>query len=454
VRLMPGSLRARLILVSALGASAALILCLILLYLMLVRQLNTALDDDLAQRSHDLATAATHGDLGAVQRDPLAQLYAGDGTLISGSPALARTRLLSVPEVRTLTGKRLTHRSFPLPRGTAPARQLSRRIRHGRVLAVVVSTRTVQAARERLASMLFLAAPALIGLLVVACRLVVRASLRPVRALTREAATISSLETGHRLPRVAGDDEIAELSRTLDGMLVRLRVAVERERAFVDDASHELRTPVAVLRGQLELALAATGHPEEVDRSLNASLAEVDRLTRLTDDLLLLARERAGTLMLRDEPIDLLDLANAEARRLGPVLGLRVEITGEPAVIDGDGERLGQVIANLAANSSAAGASVLRITITREPGTVTLEVADDGPGFPPGLLDSAFERFARGDPARTRGTSGAGLGLSIVRVVVVAHGGTVEARNGVPLGGAVITVRLQAGTAYGHTRGS
>jgi two-component system OmpR family sensor kinase len=444
VPLMPGSLRARLILVSTLGASAALILCLVLLYLMLVRQLNTALDDDLTQRSHDLATAATHGDLGAVQRDPLAQLYAGDGTLISGSPALARTRLLSVSEVRTFTGRRLTHRSFPTADGTAPARQLSRRILHGRVLAVVVSTRTVRAARVRLASVLFLATPALIGLLAAAGWLVVRASLRPVRALTREAATISSLETGHRLPRVAGDDEIAELARTLDGMLVRLRVSLERERAFVDDASHELRTPVAVLRGQLELALAAAGRPEEVNRSLNASLTEVDRLTRLTDDLLLLARERAGTLILRDEPLDLLDLAGVEAHRLGPVLGLRIEVSGEPTVVEGDGDRLCQVIANLAANSSAAGAGVLRLTIGREPGIVTIEVADDGPGFPPELLDAAFERFARGDPARTRGASGAGLGLSIVRVVIAAHGGSVEARNGAPLGGAVVTVRLLA----------
>lgn len=445
MRLLPGSLRARLLLVSTLGASAALVLSLVLLYLMLVRQLNTALDDDLTQRGHDLETAVAQGDLGAVQRDPLAQLYAGDGTLISGSPSLARVRLLSVSEVRTLTGKRLTRRSLPLARGTESARQLSRRIPHDRVLAVAVSTGTVRAARERLASVLFLAAPALIAVLAAVGWLVIRAALRPVRLLTREAAMITSLDTGHRLPRVPGDDEIAELADTLDGMLTRLRVAVDRERAFVDDASHELRTPVAVLRGQLELALATTDHPEEVERSLHASLAEVERLTRLTDDLLLLARDRAGTLILRDEPIDLLDLVRAEARRLGPAFGLRVEVAGEPVVIEGDGERLRQVIGNLAANSAAAAASVLRLTITREPGEVTLEVADDGPGFPPGLLDSAFERFARGDPARTRGTPGAGLGLSIVRVVVAAHGGSVEAGNGAPLGGAVITVRLPAG---------
>ncbi|MCW2863929.1 MAG: integral rane sensor signal transduction histidine kinase [Actinoallomurus sp.] len=444
MRLMPRSLRVRLVLASTLGASAALIFCLVLLYVLLVRQLNTALDEGLRQRSHDVAAAARRGDLGAVQRDPLAQLYDRDGTLIAGSPSLARVRLLSVAEVRGLTGETFTPRSYPLARGAAPARQFSRRTVDGDVLAVMVSTRTVEAARERLASVLLFAAPALIGLLAVAGWLIVRAALHPVRVLTREAAMISSLDTGHRLPRVVGDDEIAELAGTLDSMLGRLRVAFERERAFVDDASHELRTPVAVLRGQLELALDASGHPEEVERSLRASLAEVERLSRLTEDLLLLARDRAGTLVLRHEPIDLLDLAGAEASRLEPAFGLSMEVTGDPVVIEGNEHRFRQVIANLVANSAAAGASTLRLTITRAPRDITLQVADDGPGFPPGLLHSAFERFTRGDPARTRGPDGAGLGLSIVRVVIAAHGGTVEARNGAPLGGAVITIRLPA----------
>lgn len=444
MRLVPGSLRGRLFLAFTLGMSAALILCLVLLYLLLVRQLNVALDDDLNQRSHDLATAATQGDLGAVRRDPLAQLYAGDGTLISGSPALADVRLLSAADVRGFTGRRLLHRS--LPPHSAPARMLARRIRHGRVLAVAMSTRTVEAARSRLALLLFLAVPGLIGVLALAGWAVIHAALRPVRTLTREAAAISSLDAGRRLPSVPGDDEIAELARTLDAMLARLRIAFERERAFVDDASHELRTPIAVLRGQLELGLAATGHPQEVERSLEASLTEADRLARLTEDLLLLARERAGTLALRREPVDLLDLAAAEAHRLEPVLGLRIDVTGDPAVVDADSERLRRIIANLAANSTAAGAQILRLTISRKPGEVRIQVADDGPGFPPDFMDSAFERFARADTARTRRTGGAGLGLSIVRSVVTAHDGTVEVNNGPPLGGAVITIHLPAQT--------
>lgn len=438
---IPGSLRVRLVLVFTLGASAALILCLILLYLMFARQLNTALDEDLAQRSGDLATAAFQGDFGAVQRDPLAQLYAPDGALLSSSPSLANRRLLSPSEVQTFRGRTLITRSLPLS-GHAPARQLSRRIRHDRVLAVAVSSKTVETARERLASVLFIAAPLLIGALAVTDWLIVRTALRPVRALTRKASTISSVETGLRLPRVPGDDEIAELARALDNMLARLRVAFERERAFVDDASHELRTPIAVLQGHLELALATTGRPEEVKQSLRAALREADRLSRLAEDLLLLAREQAGPLSVCHEPVDLLDLARAEAERLETVLSLSVEVAGDPVVVVGDGNRLRQVIANLAANSAAAGATALRLTTTRNVDCVTLEAADDGPGFPPDLLPLAFERFVRGDRARTRGSSGAGLGLSIARIVITAHGGTVEATNGAPLGGAVITARL------------
>jgi two-component system OmpR family sensor kinase len=441
MRLLPVSLRARLLLAFTLGVSAALIGCLVLLYVLLVRQLNTTLDEDLTDRSSDLASAAYTGDFGPVQRDPLAQLYAGDGTLIAGSPALAGVRLLGPAEVRGFSGRHIVHR--PLPDQT-PGRMLARRIRRGRVLAVAASTRTMETARARLSSVLLLATPGVIGVLTLAGWVVVHAALRPVRRLTRQAAAISSLDTGQRIPPVPGDDEIAELARTLDAMLARLRVAFERERAFVDDASHELRSPVAVLRGQLELALGASGHPEEVRRSLEASLTETDRLSRLTEDLLLLARVRAGLLALRGEPVDLLDLAAEEARRLEPSLGLRIGVTGDPAVLDADADRLRRVLANLATNSAAAGAGTLRLTITRRPHEVTIEAADDGPGFPPDFLGSAFERFTRADTARTRGKAGAGLGLSIVRSVVTAHGGTIAAGNGPPLGGAVITIHLPA----------
>jgi len=444
---MPRSVRARLTLVSAIGAAAALGVCLALLYVTLERELAAALDAGLSARSGDLVAAARAGELPVVARDPLAQLYAANGTMLVSSPSLGDRRLLPADEARRLQTRNLDTRSLPAGRDAASTavRVLSTRLADGRVLSVGVSAEPLQDTRRRLLRVLLLAAPFLICVLAATTWLVVRAALRPVDVLTREAVAISSLEADRPLPTVPGDDEIARLASTLDDMLARLRVAFERERAFIDDASHELRSPIAVLRGEIELALSATGDPAEVERSLRAALSEAERLSRLAEDLLLLARERAGSLVVRQEPVDLVDLAATEARRLEPVLGLRIRVSGDPAVVQGDADRLRQLLANLAHNSATAGSTTVRVHVTADRASATLQVADDGPGFPPSVQHSAFERFARGDHARTPGASGAGLGLSIVRAVVAAHGGAVEARNGEPLGGAVVTVRLPLG---------
>jgi len=272
-------------------------------------------------------------------------------------------------------GSVTTTRAVPIGPGgrSQDVRLLSRRLGSDRVLTVGVSAEPLLEARQRLLAVLLVAGPALLGLLALAGWLVVRAALRPVDALTREAAAISSLESGRQLPAVPGDDEIARLARTLEGML---------------------------------------------------------------------ARERAGLLVVQREPVDLLELAGAEARRLGPPLGLDIDVAGIPVVVAADADRLRQVLGNLVHNSAAAGARRVQVRIGQDRDVVTVQVADDGPGFPAEVRDSAFDRFVRGDRARTPGSSGAGLGLSIVRAVIVAHGGTVSASSGVPLGGAVVTARL------------
>ncbi|MFB4318780.1 sensor histidine kinase [Actinomadura sp. 21ATH] len=444
MRLLPGTLRGRVTLVAAVGATGVLVICLIVLFVTLNQQLWSALDAGLRSRAGDLSASVRAGDLAELSGDPIAQLYAPDGRLLSGSVSV-RGRLLAPSEVRQVRGTVLTTRSVTLGSGVgrAPVRLMSQRVMpDGRVLTVGVSAEPVHAARDRLALVLFVAAPPLIGLLALAAWTVVRTALRPVAALTREASEISSLEAERRLPEAPGDDEIARLARTLNDMLARLQVAAARERAFVDDASHELRTPIAILRGELELALGAGGAEHEVRHSLLAALGEADRLSRLAEDLLLLARARAGSLIVRIEPVDLLDLAAAEAGRLGSLYMLRTEVSGDPVVADADPDRLRQVLANLVANSASAGARTVRVEVRDGREHITLQVADDGPGFPSGLLTAAFARFTRGDDARTRSASGAGLGLSIVHAVVAAHRGTVSARNGEPLGGAVVTARL------------
>lgn len=447
MRLVPRSIRARLALVFGLGTSLVLLISLSLLYLALDRQLDGAVDADLAGRSDDLLASVRANDLTAVAGDPMAQLYAPGGAPVATAVAIAGRVLLTPGQVHDVHG--ITAISGTLPLGAAGAplrvRLLSRPVgTTGQVLTVAQPLAAVDRAGTRQLIVLAVATPVLIAALAALGWLLLRAALRPVDLLTREAAAISTFDSDRPLPAVPGDDEIARLAATLGGMLSRLSVAFARERAFVDDAGHELRTPIAVLRGEIELALGAIDNPDEVRRSLLAAQGQVGRLGRLAEDLLLLARERAGLPVVRREPVDLTDLAHAEARVLGPVTGLSIEVGGDPVVVEADPDRLRQVLTNLAANSAAAGAAAVRVTVSAEAGRARVDWADDGPGFPPGLLDVAFERFVRGDPSRGSAT-GAGLGLSIVRAVVTAHGGTARVGNGPPLGGAVVTVELPPG---------
>ncbi|HEY7103134.1 MAG TPA: HAMP domain-containing sensor histidine kinase [Mycobacteriales bacterium] len=443
MQLLPRSLRARLVVLFTIGTTLVVVVSLALLYAVLDRQLHDAVDADLAGRSNDLAASIRTGDVSAISDDLMAQLYAADGTVLASSASLASRRLLGSGQVAAVRSTDLASATLPIGHlgQSVRVRMLTRRLSPtGPVLAVAVPSAAVESGSTRQLVVLALAAPLLAAGLGAFGWLLVRAALRPVDQLTREAAAISTLDTGRRLPAVPGDDEFARLAGTLDGMLGRLAIAFDRERAFVDDASHELRTPLAVLRGEIELALAALDDRAEVEQSLLAARGQADRLTRLAEDLLLLARERAGTLVVHREPVDLSELALAEVAGLAPVVGLDVDAAGEPLVVDADAGKLRQVLANLAANSAAAGATAARLRVDVDTGSARIEWADDGPGFAPELLESAFERFVSGDSARTGG--GAGLGLPIVRAVVAAHGGSVRIRNGPPLGGAVVTVRL------------
>jgi signal transduction histidine kinase len=438
-------LRTRLIVTFAAGASVALLLCLVGLFVIVDQRLHSELDTSVTVRGDDLAASITTQDERVVASDPLAQLYAPDGKLLVGSPALAGGRLLTVAQVRGTGRPWLTNVDLPLGPGTSPGplRLQSRRLPGtGEVLTVGAAARVIDRASVGTLAVLAVAAPLLIAALVAAGWLVVRAALRPVDALTREAAAISTLDTERRLPKIAGNDEFSRLAATLDGMLERLRVAFARERAFVDDASHELRTPIAVLCGELELALTAIDDPAEVAESLRAAQAQALRLSRLSEDLLLLARERAGTLVADRHQIELRAWVAEETRPLAAAVGLRIETQGAPVEALIDVDRMRQVLTNLAGNSAAAGAGTARVTVGRDATGAWLAWADDGPGFPPELLGAVFDRFVRGNTARSAG-SGAGLGLSIVRAIVAAHEGSVAASNGPPLGGAVVRVHLR-----------
>jgi len=274
-----------------------------------------------------------------------------------------------------------------------------------------------------------------------------RAALSPVERLRRQVAAISGRgdAAGVEVPRTR--DEVAALARTMNDLLTRLRRALERERAFVDDASHELRSPLAVLRGELELAGRPGRSPGELAAAVRDSAEEAERLSRITDDLLVLARGDAGQLDLRLRETDLRQLLSrsaehAAARLAAARLTCRIDVpAGTRACVDPD--RLRQAVDNLLGNALrfAPAGSVIVIAAREDGPDLVIEVQDAGPGFPADFLPHAFERFRRPDSGRSRDGGGAGLGLAIVAAIAAAHGGTVIAGNR-PGGGTVVSLRL------------
>ncbi|MEU0400424.1 HAMP domain-containing sensor histidine kinase [Streptomyces sp. NPDC006197] len=251
-------------------------------------------------------------------------------------------------------------------------------------------------------------------------------ALRPVEAIRRELADITGQSLDRRVPVPPTGDVITRLAVTTNDTLDRLEQASARQQQFVADAAHELRSPLAALRTQLETALH---HPDSVTdwpEAVAEAAADVVRLQRLADDLLLLASHRSLTPV--REPVDLAALAEDLVREHQHLpdaahLGLRCEAPA-PAVVHGDATRLERLLRNLLVNACRHAKTEVGVTVTSDGTTVTLTVTDDGPGIP--LTDRArvFDRFTRLDASRTRTSGGAGLGLPIARDIATHHGGT------------------------------
>ncbi|CBG68256.1 MULTISPECIES: sensor histidine kinase [Streptomyces] len=271
----------------------------------------------------------------------------------------------------------------------------------------------------------------------------VRFSLLPLQKVTARAAEVAGLPLASGevampapLPDTDPRTEVGRVGTALNHMLghiedalTRRHASEERLRHFAADASHELRTPVANIRGHAELALRHNAPlPTEVRHALERIDSESLRMTRLVDDLLLLARLDAGR-PLEHEPVDLTLLildATEDARAAGPGHHWFLDLPEEPVVVTGDAHRLQQAIGNLLANArthTPAGTDVT-ITLTRQQSTVLVDVSDNGPGIPDTLQADVFGRFVRADHARSRSTGSTGLGLAIVHAVITAHGGT------------------------------
>jgi signal transduction histidine kinase len=227
------------------------------------------------------------------------------------------------------------------------------------------------------------------------------------------------------------NDELHRLGDTVNAMLTRLEATLARERALVADAGHELRTPLAILKLELELALSSDGSDGELHARVRSAAEEVDRLSRLADDLLVIARAEQGRLPLERQRLEVGEVLGSVAGRFAAAAGSRgraVRWEGSPSLrVEADRARLEQALTNMVSNALRHGSGPVVLRAGRSNGSVELHVLDEGSGFSPGFLPRAFERFSRADPARTGG--GAGLGLSIVQVIAEAHGGEAHAEN-------------------------
>lgn len=435
------SLRGRLVVIGTAGLLVGLGLGGVLLVGLLRTTLYHTVDDRARQTAADvsaLVQAQRLSDPVPVVGDPVVQVLDGQGRIRAASLGADRlTPVLHPAELRTalrrtvvVEGSRAstTGTLRVVARTTGPRSD-------PRTVLVAVPSGAAEATIRAVWRTLLLVYPVLVAVLAALAWRVVGWTLRPVEALRSGAEEITG-RGGGRLPVPDARDEVHRLAVTLNGMLDRLERARQRQRAFVGDAAHELRSPLTTLRTQVEVAahLGERVEPAEL-------LPDISRLTRLVDDLLLLANaDERGAGPRRAEPVELTgllrDVAAAQA-----AARVRVVVTGrgDPCWAAGDPLALRRLVENLVSNAVRHAASTVTLSAAagRQPGTAILSVVDDGPGIPAADRERVFQRFTRLDDARSRDAGGAGLGLAIVRELTRAHGGSIElasARTGGPGG--------------------
>lgn len=435
------SVRLRTTLLASTLVAAALAVAAVTLVGSLDRSLVTSGDGLARSRLEDLAVLARHGDLPAVlssvDGEGVAQVVAADGRVLAASPnvrgappiAGAGPPVGAPPQVRTLHGA-------PDDDETEDYRVWvqTRRTAQGPVTIVVgASLESVGEASRTLRHELWVGTPVTVLVLAGVTWLVIGRALRPVEEIRARVENISDEALDRRVPVPRVDDEVARLAVTMNQMLDRLEAARLRQREFVADASHELQSPVAAIRSQVEIARA---HPEGVDWPALARgiLADCDQTERLLRDLLFLARHDEQAAPAQAQPLDLDDLVLEEVARLRPHAEVTLDTSAVSAApVAGRADELRRLVRNLLENAVRHAQERVDVVTVCSDDTVCLEVGDDGPGVSAGDRERIFERFHRGDVSRSRGADGAGgtgLGLAIARTVAEGHGGTLVLADG------------------------
>jgi two-component system OmpR family sensor kinase len=381
---------------------------------------------------------------GVRTNDAVAQVIEPDGAVVTATREAGVHPIVSAPVLEDARRRATTER-VELGREREPFELLVRSVagRPGNFVVVGTSLEATDEAVTRVRTALVVGTALTVVLAAVGAWFLARAALRPVERMRRGADEISEHDLGRRLEVPTTHDEIAALGVTMNELLERLQRALVRQRAFVADAGHELRTPLAILSTELELADRSGRTRDELLDSIKNARDETRRLRQLAEELLFLAGNDSGVADGRSAPMTSViesSLASFQTRAeqhqttLELTGDLRTETRVEPTSFR-------RAIDNLVDNALryAPSGTTVRVRLRTDGRDAHVEVIDEGPGFPVPFLPAAFERFRRGDDARSRGDGGTGLGLAIVLAVAQRHGGTASAQNRAA-GGAIVTI--------------
>jgi heavy metal sensor kinase len=374
---------------------------------------------------HDVSATVLSGERAA------SQVLAPAGTVVlSYGDPVAKAPLLGPADFAHAGRGRTVRRAGARGGFRVIAKRTTRRGKPAIVVAAE-SMAPVESSVHRVVVLLILALPAALVLTALGGWWIARRALRPVERMTRAAERIEIERLDEQLADPGTRDEVAHLAQTLNAMLARIRAAIGQQRRLVDDASHELRSPLAAMRSELDVSLRADELSPAARDALESVRDEVDRLTRTVDDLLTLASVDQGRLALATEPVDLGAVAANAGGALRPLAARRsitIEVDGSSAGVTGDPERLRQALGNLIENAVkfSPDGGVVSVRTAAANGSASVTVSDQGPGVAPADRDQMFERFFRADASRSRGVAGSGLGLSIAREIAEAHGGQIR----------------------------
>jgi signal transduction histidine kinase len=432
-----GTVRIRTAVAAALVVGLTLAVSAVVVSLLMRRSLVRNLQDATELRSADVASLARADDLPPVipqvgEDQALVQVFDGAGRLLASSAELRDgalmpqflghgetllTRIVENPAFEPDETFLVSARRFQSPTGPA-------------VIYAAASLDNVDDTVAAVNGLLAVGVPLLLAAVGFTSWLVTGRALRPVDSIRAEVAEITTQDLSRRVPEPAATDEIGRLARTMNDMLDRLQAGSDRQRRFVADASHEMQSPLASARAQLEVGLAS-GEGTDWPATAAGVLSEHDRMERLVQDLLFVASADEGTGPPKRQRVDLDDLVLEEAHSLRSKGRVEVDLSRvSGGQVLGDRHQLGRVVRNLLDNAERHARSRIAVELAADGDAVQLVVADDGDGIRPEDRARIFERFARLDKGRARSEGGTGLGLAIAKAVVEAHGGTIAVLDG------------------------